>query len=77
MLTEVAGAAGTVNGMVGGQVADLLLGLVAVLLRRLLLDLREVPEFRLDLLMQGGTGLAFVARTVAGLRCSPPREAVA
>jgi len=32
---------------------------------RLLLDLREVPEFRLDLLMQGGTGLAFVARTVA------------
>jgi hypothetical protein len=32
---------------------------------RLLLDLREVPEFRLDLLMQGGTGLAFTARTVA------------
>src|SRR5438477_10338065 len=32
---------------------------------RLLLDLREVPEFRLDLLMQGGTGLAFVAKTVA------------
>jgi putative peptide maturation dehydrogenase len=32
---------------------------------RLLLDLREVPEFRLDLLMQGGTGVAFVARTFA------------
>jgi len=32
---------------------------------RLLLDLREVSEFRLDLLMQGGTGVAFVARTVA------------
>jgi putative peptide maturation dehydrogenase len=31
----------------------------------LLLDLREVPEFHLDRLMQGGTGLAFVARTVA------------
>jgi len=32
---------------------------------RLLLDLREIPEFRLDLLMQSGTGVAFVARTVA------------
>jgi putative peptide maturation dehydrogenase len=32
---------------------------------RLLLDLREVPEFRLDLLMQGGTGVDFVARTLA------------
>ena len=32
---------------------------------RLLLDLREVPEFHLDLLLQGGTGVAFVARTVA------------
>jgi putative peptide maturation dehydrogenase len=30
-----------------------------------LLDLREVPEFRLDLLMQGGTGVVFVARTIA------------
>ena len=32
---------------------------------RLLLDLREIPEFRLDSLLQGGTGVVFVAKTVA------------
>ena len=32
---------------------------------RLLVELREVPEFHLDRLFEGGTGVEFVARTIA------------